>query len=51
MVAPEEAAALARTSTRTIYRWVEAGLLHYVETPGGGLLVCIHSLIAQAGVE
>jgi hypothetical protein len=51
MVAPEEAAALARTSTRTIYRRVEAGLLHYVETPGGGLLVCTHSLTAQAGVE
>ena len=51
MVAPEEAAALARTSARTIYRRVEDGLLHYVETPGGGLLVCLHSLTAKAGVE
>ena len=51
MVAPEEAAALARTSTRTIYRWVEAGLLHYVETTGGRLLVCLDSLPAPAPVK
>jgi len=47
LVTPEEAAVLAGTSTRTIYRWVESEQLHYVETPEGPLgklLVCPNSL-------
>ncbi|HJQ24179.1 MAG TPA: helix-turn-helix domain-containing protein [Blastocatellia bacterium] len=44
LIAPEEAAALAGTSTRTIYRWVEAGRLHFAETADGRLLVCPHTL-------
>ncbi|MFL6276067.1 MAG: hypothetical protein ACJ74G_12840 [Blastocatellia bacterium] len=44
LIAPEEAAALAGTSTRTIYRWVEAGWLHFAETPDGKLLVCPNAL-------
>lgn len=44
LIAPEEAAVLAGTSTRTIYRWVEAGRLHFAETADGKLLVCPNTL-------
>jgi excisionase family DNA binding protein len=44
MVTPEEAACAADVSTRTIYRWVEAGKLHFTETREGFLLVCRNSL-------
>jgi len=40
MLTPEEAAALAQVTTRTIYRLAEAGELHFTETPEGMLLVC-----------
>jgi len=43
-VTPEEAAARASVTTRTIYRWLENGKLHFIETPGGELLVCSESL-------
>ena len=46
MTTPERAAAVAPVSTRQIYRWVEAGTLHFVETPGKALLVCPASLAA-----
>ena len=44
MLAPDEAAALAGVSPRTIYRWVEAGRVHFAETPDGRLSVCLASL-------
>jgi hypothetical protein len=43
MVSPATAAAASTQSIRTIYRWVEAGKLHYTEEIGG-LLVCLASL-------
>jgi excisionase family DNA binding protein len=39
MVTPEQAAQIAGVSTRTIYRWIEAGAVHFIED-GGRLLVC-----------
>jgi len=44
MLAPESAAELAGVSQRTIYRRVEAGELHFVETPEGALLICSNSI-------
>ena len=44
MVAPEQAAVIAAVPVRTIYRWVEAGMVHYKETPDGSLVVCVKSL-------
>jgi predicted site-specific integrase-resolvase len=44
MVTTDEAAILARVSARTIFRWVEAGRVHYTETPEGLLLICPDSL-------
>ena len=44
MVAPEEAARIAGVSPRTIYRWVEAERVHYVENSEGDLRICSASL-------
>ena len=43
-ITPEEAAVLANVSTRTVYRWVEAGQLHFIETAKRALLICPNSL-------
>jgi hypothetical protein len=40
----DEAALLARVTSRTIFSWVEAGRVHYMETPEGLLLICPNSL-------
>jgi hypothetical protein len=44
MLSPIQAAALAHTTTRNIYRRVEANAIHFRETEDGGLLVCAVSL-------
>jgi hypothetical protein len=51
LIVPEEAAVMAGVSTRAVYRWVEAGAVHFAETPGGGLLVCPDSLPTGDGIE
>ena len=47
MVKVDVAATLSRVSVRTIYRWVEAEKIHYVETPEGSLLICLSSLASN----
>lgn len=44
MLTPDVAAVAGRASSRTIYRWVEAGRLHFTETRDGLLLICSQSL-------
>jgi hypothetical protein len=44
MVTPAQAAVIARASVRDINRRVEAGVVHFLETPDGALLVCMNSL-------
>ncbi len=44
-VTPEEAAMLAGVSTRTVYRWMEAGQLHFFETAEQSPLICLNSLL------
>src|SRR5687767_6474792 len=44
MLAPEAAARATGTSARQIYRLVEAGRVHFAETPDGALFVCLSSL-------
>ena len=44
MVTIDQAAMLARLTAREIYREVEAGMLHFLETTDGSLLVCFRSL-------
>ena len=48
MLLLEEAVAAAQVSSRVIYRWAEAGLIHFKETAEGLLLVCLKSLLAAA---
>ena len=44
MLTVDEAAALAASTSRSIYRRVEAGQLHFAETAAGRLYVCPNSL-------
>ena len=44
MVTVDEAAALTSESSRSIYRRVEDGQLHFAETPEGQLFICPNSL-------
>jgi len=48
MVRPESAAEIARVTQRTIYRRVERGDLHFLETSAGELFICCASL--QSGL-
>jgi hypothetical protein len=45
LVPPERAAAIAGVTVRTINRWVEAEIVHFVETESGLLLLCVNSLM------
>ena len=45
MLTVDEAAAVARSTSRDIYRRVEAGELHFMETPEGSLLICLDSIV------
>jgi hypothetical protein len=44
MIAAEKAATICHCSRRKIYRWIEEGHLHFIETPDGDVLVCGRSL-------
>jgi hypothetical protein len=44
MITPDEAAALTQTTAREIYRRVEAGGSHSIETDDGALRICVNSL-------
>jgi hypothetical protein len=44
MLTPEEISMLSATSARALYRRVEEGKLHFIETEGGLLFVCLASL-------
>ena len=46
MVAPEQAAAVAKVSVRIIFRWIESGAIHFMEELDGSLAVCLRSLPA-----
>ena len=49
MVTPQTAAALMNVSSRSIYRWIEQGVVHFIEEPCG-LLVCAGSLPATSAI-
>src|SRR4051812_25845364 len=48
MLTPDEAATVAQVNVRTIYRWVEASRVHFMEVAGGELLICLDSLPVDA---
>ena len=45
MATADEAAILTGLSPRVIYQRIEARQLHFVETPGGGVFICLNSLV------
>ena len=47
MITPDEAAALRGVSTRVIYRWLEDGAVHFIETDKGELFICLKTLVAN----
>ena len=44
MITAEQAREMLSATTRAIYRWVEEGLIHHMETPEGVVFVCPRSL-------
>ena len=44
---PAAAARIALINIRIIYQRIEAGSVHFIESPGGDLLVCIDSLTKE----
>ena len=44
MMTTDQAAIMARVSSRTIFQWADSGRLHSSETPEGLLLICPNSL-------
>ena len=44
MVTPNEAAFIAGTDARAIFRSVESGQVHFIDTANGTLLICKKSL-------
>jgi hypothetical protein len=44
LISPEIAAAIFGAGVRSVYRLIEASLLHFSETQDGRLLVCLNSL-------
>lgn len=49
MLTPDYAATLGGVSPRVIYRWIEAGRIHFSETGEGQLLICQGSLAKVIG--
>ena len=44
LLSPEQASTLTGVPARLIYRWLEAGAIHYREAPDGKLAVCLKTL-------
>lgn len=48
LLAPTLAANLSGISQRTLFRWIESGDIHFVETPEGNIFLCLDSVKARA---
>lgn len=51
MLRVEDASAFFGTTPRTIYRWIEAGKLHFAESDKGLVLICAQSLAALVDID
>ncbi len=49
MLTPDEAASITSTTTRALYRLVDAGIIHFTETQAGLIRVCLPSLLQAIG--
>ena len=50
MITPDEAAAVCDVSTRTIYRRLESGEIHFLEDVDGSMHICLISLAASSNL-
>ena len=50
LIGLDEAAAIANASQRALFRWAEAGEIHFTETADGKLMFCLNS-ISTRGTE
>ncbi len=50
MLTPDEAASMTAATTRALYRMVDAGTVHYTETPSGLIRLCLPSLLQAIGL-
>jgi hypothetical protein len=48
MIRPDQAAEVAGCTLRALFRAIEAGNLHFTETPTGMVLICLASLLQMA---
>ena len=51
LLSPDQASTLTGIPARSIYRWVEAGAIHYREAPNGKIIVCIKTLLVRSDSE
>jgi hypothetical protein len=51
MITPDEAAALCGISTRVIYRCLEDGPIHFIETAKGEVFICLKTLVANTKIN
>jgi excisionase family DNA binding protein len=49
MLTPKQAAEEAGVTNRTVYRWVDEGVIHFLETEEGNLFVCLAPLTIDVG--
>ena len=45
MIRPDQAAALSGRTLRAIFADIEKGLLHFLESPDGMVLVCLNTIL------
>jgi hypothetical protein len=48
MLTPNVAALISGIHLRTLFRWIESGTIHFVETPEGNVFLCLDSVKAKA---
>jgi hypothetical protein len=51
LIRPEEAAVLAGVSPQMIDAWMDAGLVHFIESPEEPLLICLSSLLDESRIN
>ena len=48
LLPPDLAATISGLTLRTLFRWIESGQIHFVETTEGKVLLCLLSVTAHA---
>jgi hypothetical protein len=51
LIGLEEAAVIAGASQRAIFRWTEAGEIHFIETEDGKVMFCLNSISMRGNLN